>query len=450
MQTQGAVVVQRVSAVTGTDQNPPSQPLPGRSAPKEAIAAPKESPTAPSGTQAKETATECLPTHLADCEGPPVIDGDEDCHPHKNCGNGRVWVDAEYLLWWIKNGPVPVTLVTTGTPASQGVLGVPGTVPLFQDSNLAYSYNSGGRVSAGFWFNACQSVGLEGNGFLLERTRDSFPIASGANGLPLLASPFVNSVTQTEAVSFISLPGQNAGKFLATSTDRVWGAEGDLVVGLYHCGPQRSDLLLGFRYMDLTENLDIFRQTSLFPGITVPFGGGTVTAPQTISIDDSFATRNQFFGGTIGYRWEHSWDCFCLGLEVKGSLGTTRQVVNILGLSQAQAGNGTVQEVPGGLLALAGTNVGRVEKYRLAGIPEGEFKLGYHVCRNVLVSLGYNFIYWSSVVRPGDQLNRTVNTTFLPTSAAFGAPFGAPQPQLNLHATDFWVQGISAGLAIVY
>jgi hypothetical protein len=340
--------------------------------------------------------------------------------------------------------------VTTGTPTSLGVLGVPGTVPLFQDSNFAYSYNSGGRVTAGFWFNACQSVGLEANGFVLEQARDNFPIASAPNGLPLLASPFVNSLGPVEAASFISLPGQNTGAFLATSTDRIWGAEGDFVLGLYHNGPQRNDLLVGFRYMDLTENLDIFRRTSLFPGVTVPFGGGFVTAPQTISINDAFDTRNQFFGGTIGYRWEHCWDAFCLGLEVKGSLGTTRQVVNIQGVSQAQAGNGAVQEVAGGLLALAGTNIGRVEKYRLTGIPEGEFKIGYHITRNILLSLGYNFIYWSSVVRPGDQINRNVNTTFLPTSVSFGAPFSAPQPQLLLHQTDFWVQGISAGVAICY
>jgi hypothetical protein len=343
-----------------------------------------------------------------------------------------------------------VTLVSTGSLASRGILGNPGTTPLFEDSNFAYSYKSGGKLTAGFWFNACQSVGFEANGFLLEQSRDNFAVSSAPSGLPLLASPFVNTLGPVESASFISLPGQNTGKFLATTTDRVWGAEGDFVVGMCHNGPTRSDLLLGFRYLDLTENLDIFRRTSLFPGITVPFGGGFVNAPQNISIDDSFDTRNQFFGGTIGYRWEHTWDCFCIGLEVKGSLGTTKEDIHIQGVSQAVAGNGTVRDVPGGLLALNGTNIGRVEKFRLTGIPEGEFKIGYHINRNILLSLGYNFIYWSSVVRPGDQLNRNVNTTFLPTSSAFGVPFSTPQPMLNLHMTDFWVQGISAGVAIVY
>jgi hypothetical protein len=408
--------------------------------------------SAPSPANTKATGQEQAP--VAGCETPLVIDGDEDhhpaCEPSHGCGNGRIWVEAEYLLWWIKNGSVPVTLVTTGTPASLGILGRQGTLPLFQDSNFAYGYGSGGRLTAGFWFNDCQSVGFEANGFVIEHLRDSFRVASAPNGLPLLASPFINSLNGLESASFISRPGQNTGAFLASTGSQTWGAEADFVVGLCHCGPARSDLLLGFRYLDLSETLDIDRTTSLFPNVTVPFGGGFITAPQTIGINDSFDTQNRFYGCTIGYRYEHSWDCFCLSLMAKGSLGTTQQVIEIQGVSRATAGNGAVTEVPGGLLALSGANIGRVTKYRFTGVPEGEFKIGYHVTKNILLSLGYNFIYWSSVVRPAEQISRTINPTLLPTSVNFGTNFGGPQPILPLHQTDFWVQGISAGIAIVY
>jgi len=57
------------------------------------------------------------------------------------------------------------------------------------------------------------------------------------------------------------------------------------------------------------------------------------------------------------------------------------------------------------LLALT-SNIGRNTQYRVTAIPEGEFKLGYNLTRNILVSLGYNFVYWSSVVRPADQISR--------------------------------------------
>jgi len=40
----------------------------------------------------------------------------------------------------------------------------------------------------------------------------------------------------------------------------------------------RTDFLFGFRYMDLDEGLDVVRQTALFPGVTVPFSGGFITA----------------------------------------------------------------------------------------------------------------------------------------------------------------------------
>ena len=39
------------------------------------------------------------------------------------------WVEADYLLWWIKRGPLPTPLVTTGNPKDPqpGALGQPGT-----------------------------------------------------------------------------------------------------------------------------------------------------------------------------------------------------------------------------------------------------------------------------------------------------------------------------------
>src|SRR5207249_3637555 len=56
-------------------------------------------------------------------------------NPEPPCGPpGRVWFDAEYLLWWTKNDHVP-PLITTG-PATfpVGFLGNPGTTVLFGGS----------------------------------------------------------------------------------------------------------------------------------------------------------------------------------------------------------------------------------------------------------------------------------------------------------------------------
>ena len=41
---------------------------------------------------------------------------------------------------------------------------------------------------------------------------------------------------------------------------------------------------------------------------------------------------------------------------------------------------------------------------------------------------GYSFMYWSNVVRPGDQIDRNLNPNLIPTSATFGGPATPRQP----------------------
>src|SRR5437763_13005601 len=46
-----------------------------------------------------------------------------------DCCVPRTWVSAEYLLWWLKDGPVPSPLLTTGDPTdpvAPAALGQPG------------------------------------------------------------------------------------------------------------------------------------------------------------------------------------------------------------------------------------------------------------------------------------------------------------------------------------
>jgi hypothetical protein len=70
--------------------------------------------------------------------------------------------------------------------------------------------------------------------------------------------------------------------------------------------------------------------------------------------------------------------------------------------------------------------------------------------RNVRAMVGYNFLYWSSVVRASDQVNRIVNPTQVPSSQAFGVAVGPAQPRSDLRSTDFWAQGLNFGLEFRY
>src|SRR5262245_57496648 len=64
----------------------------------------------------------------------------------------RFWMRADYLMWWVRSGPLNTPLVTTGSPQDPvpGALGQGGTRVLFGDSPLSYGMFSGLRLAAGF------------------------------------------------------------------------------------------------------------------------------------------------------------------------------------------------------------------------------------------------------------------------------------------------------------
>jgi hypothetical protein len=58
----------------------------------------------------------------------------------------RVWLSTDYLLWWVRKGPVNTPLLTTGSAqdALPGAVGQSGTQVLFGDRPLGFGASSGG------------------------------------------------------------------------------------------------------------------------------------------------------------------------------------------------------------------------------------------------------------------------------------------------------------------
>ena len=83
-----------------------------------------------------------------------------------------------------------------------------------------------------------------------------------------------------------------------------------------------------------------------------------------------------------------------------------------------------------------------------ARIPEITGTVGYQFTDRLRCFVGYNVMYWSSVVRPGDQINRIINPSQIP---GFGTgitpgPGSPAQPAFAFRSSDFWAQGITFGL----
>jgi len=128
-------------------------------------------------------------------------------------------------------------------------------------------------------------------------------------------------------------------------------------------------------------------------------------------------------------------------VTAKAALGSTHEITDVLGAS----GAGT----PGGLLAVP-SNSGHDNRDEFTVVPEGSLTVGYQVTDKMRLYAGYSFLYWSSVIRPGDLLEHGINPAEVPSSPAFGSGALPGQPPRQNNQADFWAQGFNFGLALRY
>jgi hypothetical protein len=197
----------------------------------------------------------------------------------------------------------------------------------------------------------------------------------------------------------------------------------------------RFDVIGGYRFFKLDEGL--FINDTVFPtgGIFVP---GTF-----IDTIDVFETENQFHGGEVGMMAEFRRSGFSLELRAKVGLGNNRQRVEIFGETTV---NDTISSVvtPGGLLALP-TNIGTFSRDEFTVIPQLGLKLGYHFTDNLRATVGYDILHVNNVIRPGDQIDLSINPTQLNGQPLNPNP-GGFRPAVTFRETDLWLQGFNAGI----
>jgi hypothetical protein len=341
----------------------------------------------------------------------------------------RFWVRAEYLGWWVKHAPQPISLVT-GDPNNPDIE--------LLSSSQSFGMFSGFRFGIGLWLDPCNTIGLETNSFYLQRRTRSFQASSDDTGDPTLAFPFINQTPGAvgDTLMPITSPGQFAGTVLVSSSLQLWGAELNGAFTFARNNNVEWIGLLGFRYVDLRENLSINTVSA-----------DIATNPSTVLVQsDSFSTRNQFYGGQLGTRlsWQDTW----LGFDVTGklALGPSHQVVDIQGVSSQTGPGGINGTFPGGFF-VQGTNIGRFTANQLTVIPAVELKVNFTITPHLRAFVGYDFMYWNQVVRPGSQVDRNIN---LSQSAVFGSGVlsGPANPAPLFNRTDFWAQGVTFGLEL--
>jgi Putative beta barrel porin-7 (BBP7) len=354
----------------------------------------------------------------------------------------RFYARAEYLMWWFKESRLP-PLVTTGPndPNTQpGFLGSPGTVVLFGGSNAGGDLRSGARFTAGAWCDDDCQMGVEVSGFFIGQR--SFGFTANSNDFPVLARPFFSLNAMSESVEYSAFPGKSVGTVTVNGPSSLWGAEIDLRCNLCTTCFGRLDFLAGPRYVQLNEGLHIDESLLLLPDAGA-FAGSQV------AVADHFDTRNQFYGAQVGLNYRMTRGPWSLDLLGKLALGDSHEVVDVVGGQRIVSPTGVVTTANGGLLALS-SNSGQFVRDRFAVLPELGVNLGWQVTDWCRLSVGYNFLYWSSVVRPADQIDRVLDETRIPNFETNFGPTGINRPAPLVRATDFWAQGINFGVEFRY
>lgn len=360
------------------------------------------------------------------------------------------WVDGQFLLWWVHK-PLPEAIVTSGPDASQGVLGQPGTFPLFGSQNPSDTTQPGFRLTAGYWID-CLCLGIEASGLVLIQRATNFDERSDANGNPVLARPYFNITTGLQDRELAGFPGAFAGGITAAYSLEMWGAEANLVYNPYKATANFPEFLIGFRYLDLEEHLNIQENFTILANGLSGFNGAVVGPGNAIAENDFFQTRNTFYGGQVGVRFRHDvWFLGFIELVGKVALGNNRQVLSIDGSTTLfPAGGGAPQTVPGALLALT-TNIGQYERNRFTAIPEFSLNVGVYVTDNCRAYIGYNTLLWPGALRAGNQVDPNVNANFHPTNPGFNPAAGGPaRPGVVFREDNFWVHGLNVGVAVNY
>jgi hypothetical protein len=342
-------------------------------------------------------------------------------------------------LWYVRSGHAPA-LVTGSSPESLGIIGVGNTRVLYGDSPIGDSYHVGASFGGVYWFGCRECWGVDGNIFFLGRNGTRF--AASTADAPLLARPFFNLNQGIPYSEIVGAPGLATGSVAVTNETTLWGA--DINLRRYLCSTPcaRLDGFVGFRYLNLSEELSItesFARTTNSPlSIGVPQAlGGTVT--------DFFRTDNHFYGPQVGLVGEVRRGRWFLEGRTSVAMGVVAQRAEIGGSQAIQLMNGTTATTPGGLLALPGANIGTFTRNEFGVLPEVGVKLGVHVTPHLRFAVGYNFLYLNSVLRPGDQIDPGLDVTRIPNFPLPGNAQRLPvvRPAPVLRDTDIFAQGIS-------
>ena len=364
----------------------------------------------------------------------------------------RFWTSTEFLLWLMPRQPLPIPLVTTGpaTDTVPGALDDPDTVVLFSHDELKYGNYPGARVTMGFWFSRNEIIGMEANAFWVGASSVDLTFDSSLAESGVITRPFINATNNTGGAAAVAFPDILQGQLAIDSDSRLYGGEVNLIGKFCRREHWNLDVIGGYRCLELSEDVEMFNSTLTLLDDVASFLNSPLPAGTTVEFYDRFATKNRFQGGQFGLRTNHCLGALTVSMMGKVAFGINRETVKIRGNTTRILPNDNVASYPAGVFAL-GSNSGTFSRDEFAVVPQFQFTLAYQ-CKDWLrVAFNYDLLWWSRLLRPGDQIDPFINPALIPTIPTGFNPNAAPQrPLVPFTATSFWAQGIGLSAEFKY
>jgi len=356
------------------------------------------------------------------------------------CGNKSTeyWVNMESLLWFGQKRNLPV-VVTSAPQGVLPVLGGPGVVNEVGGADgLSSGLLTGYSLSGGRYLDACQKIGVGGRVFGIFQNVQSRTLTS--DGSTSIGIPFYNTAISAEDAFLVAAQTANnlpisSGTVTSRADLNMLGAEASAYFLLGRSSDHRVDLVTGYTYNKLKDSM------SLVSSSTDEFTGNLIQDGTVFTTNDLFEAENNFHGAHIGMLSSVVHKRISLSTLAKVSFGSMAQTVSVRGFTDQSVNN--PGSFPGGILTQQ-SNITEFSRNTFAFLPEMKVKMGYSLSDNIQMTVGYSFMYWSSVALAGDQIDRTVDI-----SQALGGA-ASNRPAFSFDDSGYWMHGVDLGLAVTY
>jgi hypothetical protein len=373
----------------------------------------------------------------------------DSCGGCNNCGcdalvtsltqatRGNTWMSAEALLWFVEPRDVPPIVVTNRA----------GLDPDLADPNASVAFGNeidsgiaaGFRVDGGLFL--ADNIGVGGRYWQLFDEDEGYNSGNvvGANGS--VGRSFFNTALNTEdSVKVAFADGVTAdlndnadfqGSIDVNSSFDIWAAEAYGRIRLSGAQTHTVDLIGGYTHLNLEEGLSIFsRHANAEASTGQPLG--TVR-----TYLDELNLENEFDGGQVGFETSVSRGKWLMQTLTKIHLGNMQQTARANGESTRTTPVPTSTTADSGVFAI--DNQGEFTQDSFTFIPEANIKLGYRFRPNVMMTVGYSFLYIDDVLTSGSVINRNLDPARLNTA-------GLPSQIKSLKTDSLYVHGLDLGM----